>query len=93
MGDLTSNQKDQAVDLLGQLAAAWHEVQPKPAVRSRAIRLLAVHSLRAADALHLAAALTWCDEKPAGRQFVCLDQRLGQAAAAEGFEVIPARFT
>ena len=42
---------------LTALADSWVEVQPTESVRSGAERLLAAHSLRAADALQLAAAL------------------------------------
>jgi uncharacterized protein len=66
------------------------EILAGEAVRARAGRLLGRHPLRAADALHLAAALTWCLERPSGSEFVCLDQRLRQAARAEGFDVLPA---
>jgi len=69
------------------LAASWLEVQPTPVVRARAIRLLRVHPLRAADAFQLAAALIACQEDPAGRGFLTGDQRLARAAGLEGFEV------
>jgi hypothetical protein len=46
-------------------------------------------SLRAADALQLAAALIWCEEQPAGEVFVCLDDRLREAARREGFTLVP----
>jgi len=48
-----------------------------------------VHSLRAADALQLAAALIWTEETTAGAEFVCLDQNLREAALKEGFTVLP----
>jgi uncharacterized protein len=51
--------------------------------------VLATHALRAAEALQVAAALTWCDESPRGERFVCLDERLKQAARREGFDVLP----
>jgi uncharacterized protein len=79
-------------DARRRLAAIWRrflEVQPGPELRERAMRLLNLHPLRAADALQLAAALDWCDEHTAGAGFVCLDRRLGAAAAREGFEVLP----
>jgi hypothetical protein len=50
---------------------------------------VASHPLRAADALQLAAALVWCDEAPQGTAFVCLDDRLRDAARREGFAVLP----
>lgn len=59
------------------------------AVRRRATRLLAIHPLRAGDALQLAAALIWCEDTPDGEAFLCLDERLRAAAANEGFDVLP----
>jgi len=64
-------------------------VAPTDDVRRRAGRLVAAHPLRAADALQLAAALIWCEEQPAGERFVCLDERLRDAARREGFTLIP----
>lgn len=66
-------------------------VAPTSQVRRKAGRLLALHPLRAADALQLAAALVWADDTPAGQAFVCLDERLREAAQAEGFDVLPER--
>jgi predicted nucleic acid-binding protein len=65
-------------------------VSPTDDLRRRAGRLLAVHPLRAADALQLASALIWCEEQTHGEAFVTLDARLAEAAAAEGFTVVPA---
>ena len=64
-------------------------VAPTDEVRRRAGRLVAAHPLRAADALQLAAALIWCEEQPAGEIFVCLDERLREAARREGFALSP----
>ncbi|MGE3841749.1 MAG: type II toxin-antitoxin system VapC family toxin [Vicinamibacterales bacterium] len=64
-------------------------VAPTDDVRRRAGRLVAAHPLRAADALQLAAALVWCEEQPSGELFVCLDQRLRDAAQREGFTLVP----
>jgi uncharacterized protein len=79
---------------LGRLAEAgdsWHEVQPVPAVRQTAMRLLLVHDLRAADVLQLAAALTAAEGQPEGLGFVTLDDRLARAATREGFPVVQPR--
>ena len=57
-------------------------------VKVRAKRLLGLHSLCAADALQLAAALTAAYDDPFGWDFVCLDERLAAAARREGFTVI-----
>ena len=64
-------------------------VAPSDEVRRRAARLLAVHPLRAADALQLAAALLWSEEQPHGESLVSLDPRLRDAAAREGFALVP----
>jgi predicted nucleic acid-binding protein len=64
-------------------------VAPTDDVRRRAGRLVAAHPLRAADALQLAAALVWCEEQSAGEAFVCLDDRLREAARREGFSLVP----
>ena len=69
------------------LAASWYEVQPTNAVRERAIRLLRVHPLRAADAFQLAAALIAFREQPADAAFLTGDERLRRAAEREGFDV------
>jgi predicted nucleic acid-binding protein len=71
------------------LAETWREVGSLDLVRSRALRLLNTHPLRAADALQLGAALVACDEKPEALAFVCVDDRLREAARKEGFRVLP----
>ena len=78
--------------LLAGLATALdaaNAVEPGNEVCAKALRLLAVHPLRAADALQLAAALLWAREVPGGRDFVCLDERLRTAAILEGFQILP----
>ncbi len=72
------------------LASAWHSIDPSAAVRDRAVRLVRVHPLTAADAFQLAAALMWGGGDPvAGMEFVTLDERLARAARLEGFTVVP----
>jgi len=75
--------------ILSALSAEWSEVQPSELVRQRAERLLAIHSLRSADAFQLAAALIWAQENPHNHEIVCLDQNLREAAHREGFTVLP----
>jgi predicted nucleic acid-binding protein len=75
--------------LLRLLGTRWVEIEDMKAVRSRAERLLDVHSLRAADALQLAAALVLVRDTPAGFAFVSLDVRLAECAEREGFDIIP----
>lgn len=64
-------------------------IEAHSTIRDRALRILAVHSLRSADALQLAAALIYCNEQPREELFVCLDERLRQAAQTEGFTLVP----
>jgi len=73
---------------LRALAERWTEVSPTDAVRADAMRLLRLHLLRAADALQLAAARAICRGTPAGFPLVTADERLGDAAHREGFEVV-----
>lgn len=68
------------------------EVEPSEELRSRAVRLLGDHPLRAADALQLAAALTWVGDPGSGEGFVSFDERLREAAASEEFTVLPGSF-
>ena len=74
---------------LSSLEPVWTTVEDAAPVDRRARRLLALHPLRAADALQLAAALVACDERPHVLPFVTLDDRLGEAARREGFAVLP----
>lgn len=74
---------------LEMLARRWFEIQPTLELRFLAGQILAVHPLRAADALQLASALRWCDGEPGGREFVGLDGRLRDAAKKEGFFILP----
>lgn len=88
-GRLSAEDLRLALSNLAALRDVSFEVAAGEEVRGRAMRLLAVHPLRAADSLQLAAALVWCREQTAGAGFVCLDERLRAAAAREGFEVLP----
>jgi predicted nucleic acid-binding protein len=71
------------------LSDRWEEVGAMELVRSRALRLLNTHPIRAGDALQLAAALIACEERPELLPFVCLDDHLRDAARREGFSVLP----
>ncbi len=88
-GVLNIDAELKARTILVALSTEWSEVQPSELVRQRAERLLAIHSLRSADAFQLAAALIWAEENPQGHQMVCLDQNLREAAHKEGFTVLP----
>jgi len=86
---ITRGQEEQMRRAVAHLAADWTEIQPSHQVRDAAARALILHSLSAADALQLAAGLLWANGRPAHHDFVCLDQRLRDAAHAEGFQVLP----
>ena len=88
-GSLEPAERRAARVALGELAAAWAEIDALGAVRERALRLVATHPLRAADAMQLAAALVAVRDRPGGHVFVCMDDRLRDAAAREGFVVLP----
>ncbi|MFQ5739031.1 MAG: type II toxin-antitoxin system VapC family toxin [Acidobacteriota bacterium] len=77
-----------ALQRLRQLAGAWNEIQATRLLKQAAKRLLRVHSLRAGDSLQLAAALLASDRQPESLTFLCLDQRLSEAAEREGFSVV-----
>lgn len=87
-GSLTADAREKALAGLRELGEAWTEVAAIGPVRERALRLLAVHSLRAADAVQLAAALVVAEDHPAGHSFVSMDGRLRAAAEREGFAVV-----
>jgi predicted nucleic acid-binding protein len=77
----------QAIRRLDALSAHWLEVDGLDAVRTRAERLLAVHPLRAADSLQLAAALVLSKDRPRW-PFVTGDIQLARVAELEEFDVI-----
>jgi hypothetical protein len=57
----------------------WWTARTESLRESVCVQLERFH-IRAADALHLAAALIWCHQRPHGRVFVCNDLHLGDAA-------------
>lgn len=89
MGGIGVTEEHAARDLIVAYRGMWTEMQPSFALREQAVRLLSVHDLRAADSLQLAAMVAWAGESREGRQLVCLDGRLSEAARREGFRVLP----
>jgi predicted nucleic acid-binding protein len=87
-GTLSPSAVALALKRLAVLAAGWQEIDPSDAVREAATRFLRVHALRAADALHLAAAFLAAERRPASLEIITLDDRLGAAARKEGFGVV-----
>lgn len=86
MAERDANQAESRAD---ELITASHVVVNVETVKQRAGRLLRLHTLRAADALQLGAALEWAAGPPRGRILHTLDAQLARAAAREGFRVIP----
>lgn len=86
---LPRDRRREILDRLASFAATWDEIDDVLSVRSRAIRVLARHPLRSADAGQLGAALLIQEQLNETLDFVCLDSRLGNAAELEGLHVMP----
>jgi predicted nucleic acid-binding protein len=89
--DLTEDEFRRAKEQLNIILDSAYEVSAVEKVRSRALRLLEVHPLRAADACQLASVLVGTQEDPERLAIVCFDHRLENAAIKEGFVVNPGR--
>lgn len=63
-------------------------IEPSASLLDIATDLPDTYPLRAMDAFQLAAALSWCGERPRNRPFVTADTRLGEAANDAGFDVV-----
>jgi hypothetical protein len=61
-------------------------IEPSDAIRAKAVHLIQLYDLRGADALQLAAGLTWCGDAPQGRVFLTGDLKLLEAATLSGFD-------
>jgi len=77
------------MECIESLERDWIVVAASQEVRRLAVRSVRIHQLRAGDALQLAAGLLWAEDRPGGREFVSLDDRLAEAARLEGFSVLP----
>jgi predicted nucleic acid-binding protein len=78
-----------AMARMNQVLGAAFVVAATTSVKQRALRLLHVHALRAADALQLSAALVAVQEEVHKMPVMCFDDRLCTAARREGFIVNP----
>lgn len=86
IGQLTSSGNVQAQVILAQLRSKWQEISPDQPLRDQAERLLDRFTLKAADALQLAAALAWTFGRPRARAFISGDTQLLEAARQLGFQ-------
>lgn len=82
-------QRQKTLAEFADFAASWDEFSDILDIQSRTHDLLARHPLRAADAGHLATALILRALSNEPFDFVCLDNRLSNAAELEGFRVVP----
>jgi len=87
MGEIDEDEFRVGKQLALTIATNWVSITPSAKIAAGACSLLELYPLRAADALQLAAALEWSEDKPKGRVFLCFDQRLREAATFSGFTV------
>ena len=88
VGGLSESNAKRALGRLAQFEKRWTEIIASDRVRHAAITVLSIHDLRAGDAVQLASALVWCNNKPRHRSFVCFDQNLVVAARSVGFTAV-----
>jgi predicted nucleic acid-binding protein len=88
-GSLKEIDFDSAKKRMNEFFDMAFEVISVTKVKDRALRLLQVHTLRAADALQLAAVLVATREDTLKLQIMSFDEKLAQAAKREGFIVNP----
>ncbi len=86
LGEREANGAESRAD---ELIKTCHVVVNVETVKAQARRLLRLHSLRAADAMQLGAALEWAGGRAMDRLLHTFDAQLARAAGREGFQVIP----
>jgi predicted nucleic acid-binding protein len=85
-GAFDTRARDRAIAALGRDLEALTLVELGPQVTARARALLGRHVLRAGDALQLASCLLLRDSAAGPVLFAAFDDRLNQAARAEGLQ-------
>jgi len=88
-GDVKASDRRRALDALRADLSRFHVVELVPGLIASVHQLLERHALRAADAIHLAAARSLRDQIDPDLELVSYDQRLNAAARAEGVPVLP----
>ena len=86
-GHLKRSELRPCLDRLNGFRRTWAEVAPSEEILLEAERLLFLHPLRAGDALQLAALICCANRRASLLEFVCLDERLADAAEKEGYVV------
>jgi predicted nucleic acid-binding protein len=87
MGMIDSGQFDGGKLHAERLVRSWFSIHESKSITAAACSLLELYSLRAADALRLAASLEACQRQPAQYVFITGDQRQADAARQTGFTV------
>jgi predicted nucleic acid-binding protein len=90
MGQLPPNEHVQAQVRLDEMRRVWREIDPSETLREQAERLVDRFPLKAADALQLAAAMTWCGGRTKGRAFISGNSQLLEAVRQLGYHAIEA---
>lgn len=88
LGQLTDSEHAAAGLRLEKLRRGWRELQPNEMLRAQAETFLMSYPLRAADALQLAAAWTWCFGNAQTCVFISGDAQLLEAARQVRFQVV-----
>jgi predicted nucleic acid-binding protein len=86
-GRLTEEGVASVLSILAEFRLRWREILPVDRVQQLAEESCLRYGIRFADALQLAAALVWCNERPKVRNFICFDNQLFDVARAAGFAV------
>lgn len=86
--EISTEEFDRAWRAWQLIESKVYQVRSYESVKDRAVRILRIHPLKAADAMQLAAALVSTKEISQGHYFFTLDRSLCEAANKEGFSVI-----
>ncbi|MCI0412731.1 hypothetical protein L0222_08005 [bacterium] len=84
---MTAENVQKALLYVAEFRLRWREVLPVGRVRELAEDCCDRYRIRSGDSLQLGAALVWCKEHPKGKNFVCFDSGLLEAARQAGFDV------
>lgn len=87
-GDMGVEQREAALLTLDAERSSFHVVEFTEEITTRAAALLRRHPLRASDSVQLASCLLLADELGTPARLVAFDDRLADAAQAEGVECL-----